>query len=164
MTFDIDTVQGRDGWSMRSRKRSHAGPDCVVPIVRCGILAREFCRHGADAEIAAVFETDAIHVGMDEVFLIGEKNCPRCQGRDKAELFAQEVRTLHDFLATKKAKLWMWGDRFIDGRTTEGKSTLNTWKRLERRVSRTRRPVLVPRSRFGVSLIQCKGDSQIMTK
>ncbi|MEO6005240.1 MAG: family 20 glycosylhydrolase [Opitutus sp.] len=70
------------------------------------------------AEIQEVFETDAIHVGMDEVFLIGEDTCPRCQGRDKAELFAQEVRTLRDFLATRKTKLWLWGDRLIDGRTT----------------------------------------------
>ena len=69
-------------------------------------------------EIQEVFETDAIHVGMDEVFLIGEDGCPRCQGRDKAELFAQEVGTLRDFLATKKTRLWLWGDRLIDGRTT----------------------------------------------
>jgi hypothetical protein len=69
-------------------------------------------------EIQEVFETDAIHVGMDEVFLIGEDACPRCRGRDKAELFAQEVRTLRDFLATKKTRLWLWGDRLLDGRTT----------------------------------------------
>jgi hypothetical protein len=72
MTFDIDTVQGRDGWSMRSRKRSHAGPDCVVPIVRCGILAREFCRHGADAEIAAVFERSLYLRSADMFVCVGE--------------------------------------------------------------------------------------------
>jgi hypothetical protein len=69
-------------------------------------------------EVADVFECDALHVGMDEVFLLGEDTCPRCRGKDKAELFAQEVRTLHDYLATKHAQLWLWGDRFIDGRTT----------------------------------------------
>ena len=69
-------------------------------------------------EVAAAFETDAIHVGMDEVFLLGEDACKRCQGLDKAELFAQEVRRLRDFLATKNAKLWIWGDRFLDGRAT----------------------------------------------
>lgn len=69
-------------------------------------------------EVVDAFETDAVHVGMDEVFLIGEDACPRCQGRDKAELFAQEVRTLRDFLATKNARLWLWGDRLLDGRTT----------------------------------------------
>jgi hypothetical protein len=37
---------------------------------------------------------------------------------DKAELFAQEVRRLRDFLASRNARLWIWGDRFLDGRTT----------------------------------------------
>ena len=92
-----------------------------------GIYCRSYCpRHPAVhavvfdllGEIADVFETDAVHVGMDEVFLLGEDACPRCRGRDRAELFAQEVRALHDFLATRHARLWMWGDRFLDGPTT----------------------------------------------
>jgi hypothetical protein len=69
-------------------------------------------------EICDVFETNAFHAGMDEVFYIGEKQCPLCSGRDKAELFAGEVRTLRDHLAEKGRKLWIWGDRMIDGKTT----------------------------------------------
>jgi hypothetical protein len=69
-------------------------------------------------EICDVFETDAFHAGMDEVFYIGEKQCPRCSGKDKAQLFAGEVRTIHDHLAIKGRKLWIWGDRLIDGKTT----------------------------------------------
>jgi len=69
-------------------------------------------------EICDVFETDAFHAGMDEVFYIGEAQCPRCSGRDKSELFAGEVRTLRDHLALTKRKLWIWGDRLIDGKTT----------------------------------------------
>jgi hypothetical protein len=69
-------------------------------------------------EICEVFETDAFHAGMDEVFYIGESQCPRCSGRDKAELFAGEVRTIHDHLATEGRKLWIWGDRLLDGKTT----------------------------------------------
>lgn len=60
----------------------------------------------------------AFHAGMDEVFLIGEDDCPRCKGRGKAELFAGEVRVLHDRLAGKNVQLWIWGDRLLDGRTT----------------------------------------------
>ena len=82
-------------------------------------------------EITDVFETDAVHVGMDEVFLIGEDTCPRCRGKDKAELFAGEVRTLRDFLATKKARLWLWGDRFIDGKVTG----LGKWEGSENQTS-----------------------------
>jgi len=69
-------------------------------------------------EICDVFETDAFHAGMDEVFYIGDDKCPRCSGRDKAELFAGEVRTLRDHLAQKGRVLWIWGDRLLDGKTT----------------------------------------------
>jgi hypothetical protein len=69
-------------------------------------------------EICEVFESDAFHAGMDEVFYLGDDKCPRCQGRDKAELFAGEVRNIRDHLAQKNRTLWIWGDRLIDGRTT----------------------------------------------
>ncbi len=69
-------------------------------------------------ELAAATGADAFHVGMDEVFLIGQDECPRCKGKDKAELFAGEVRALHDHLAQSNRTMWMWGDRFIDGEVT----------------------------------------------
>jgi hypothetical protein len=69
-------------------------------------------------EIVEVFEADAFHAGMDEVFLLGEDQCPRCRGKSKAELFAQEIRAIHDHLAASKRTLWLWADRFLDGETT----------------------------------------------
>lgn len=69
-------------------------------------------------EICDAFETNAFHAGMDEVFYIGDDKCPRCSGRDKAELFAGEVNVLRNHLALKNRKLWIWGDRLIDGKTT----------------------------------------------
>ncbi len=69
-------------------------------------------------EICNVFETDAFHAGLDEVFYIGYEKCPRCSGRDKAELFAEEVTRIRNHLKIKNRELWMWGDRLIDGKTT----------------------------------------------
>ncbi|MEA5259802.1 family 20 glycosylhydrolase [Arcicella aquatica] len=69
-------------------------------------------------EICEVFESEAFHAGMDEVFYIGDDKCPRCSGRDKAELFAGEVNEIRNHLALKNRKLWIWGDRLIDGKTT----------------------------------------------
>jgi N-acetyl-beta-hexosaminidase len=69
-------------------------------------------------EICDVFEADAFHAGMDEVFYLGERECPRCSGKDPAELFSGEVRTIRDHLALEGRKLWIWGDRLIDGKTT----------------------------------------------
>ncbi len=69
-------------------------------------------------ELCEVFETDAFHAGMDEVFYLGEDKCPRCGGKDRAELFAGEVKIIHDHLTAKGRQMWMWGDRFLDGKTT----------------------------------------------
>lgn len=69
-------------------------------------------------EIVDVFEADAFHAGMDEVFYLGEDKCPRCSGRDKAELFAGEVTKIRNHLAENGVELWIWGDRMIDGKTT----------------------------------------------
>jgi hypothetical protein len=68
-------------------------------------------------EICDAFETDAFHAGMDEVFYIGEAKCPRCGGKDPADLFAGEVKLIRDHLAEKGRKLWIWGDRLLDGKT-----------------------------------------------
>jgi hypothetical protein len=76
-------------------------------------------------ELIFVFEADALHVGMDEVFLIGEDSCPRCKGRNKARLFAKAVNDYHDRLVKKhKIEMLMWGDRLIDA----GKIKYGKWE------------------------------------
>lgn len=69
-------------------------------------------------EICDVFETDAYHAGLDEVFYLAHEQCPRCYGRDPAELFAGEVTKIRNHLKEKNRELWIWGDRLIDGKTT----------------------------------------------
>lgn len=69
-------------------------------------------------EVCDAFGADAFHAGMDEVFYIGEEQCPRCRGHNKAELFADEVRAIRDHLQPSKRQLWLWGDRLLDGKTT----------------------------------------------
>ncbi len=75
-------------------------------------------------EIMEVFEARAFHAGMDEVFYIGEDECPRCSGKDRSELFAGEVNRIRDHLASQGRELWIWGDRLIDGET----SGLGMWE------------------------------------
>lgn len=69
-------------------------------------------------ELLEATGADAFHAGMDEVFLLGEDDCPRCRGKNKAELLAQEVKAIHDHLASRGKEMWMWGDRLLDGTTT----------------------------------------------
>ena len=86
-------------------------------------------------ELCDVFEADAFHAGMDEVFYLGEKECPRCNGKDKAELFAGEVTLIRNHLAEKGRQLMIWGDRLLDGRTTglgEWEASYNdTWRAID---------------------------------
>ena len=92
-----------------------------------GMYCRSYCPLHPDLhpvvfalmdELADVCEADAVHVGMDEVFILADPDCPRCGTRNRAELFAQEVRILHDHLAQSHREMWMWGDRFLDGDVT----------------------------------------------
>ncbi|MDO3625417.1 family 20 glycosylhydrolase [Mucilaginibacter sp. BT774] len=69
-------------------------------------------------EAMEVFEANAFHAGMDEVFYLADDKCPRCGGRDKAVIYANEVQLIRDHLAEKGRELWIWGDRLIDGRAT----------------------------------------------
>jgi hypothetical protein len=65
-------------------------------------------------ELAEGFEADAIHVGMDEVYLIGDERCPRCRGADPAKLFAEQVNSLkRHIVGEKKWRMLMWADRVI---------------------------------------------------
>ena len=86
-------------------------------------------------EVCDAFQADAFHAGMDEVFYIGEDECPRCAGKDKSALFAGEVNILHDHLASKGRQLMIWGDRLLDGRTTglgEWEASYNdTWRAVD---------------------------------
>lgn len=103
-----------------------------------GIYCRSWCPLHPDLppiinalydELLDVFEADALHVGMDEVFLIADPDCPRCRGRDPAELFALAVQTAYDHIVKKRGKeMFMWGDRLLDGRATgygEWEASLN---------------------------------------
>lgn len=70
-------------------------------------------------ELIDVFEADALHVGMDEVFIIADADCPRCAGRPTAEIFAKAVNDAYDHIVRKRGKeMMMWADRLLDGQAT----------------------------------------------
>jgi hypothetical protein len=87
-------------------------------------------------ELTEVFAADTFHAGMDEVFILADENCPRCRGRLPSDLFAGEVVAIRDHLAKSGRKLWIWGDRLLDGAATgAGKweaSFNGTWTAIDR--------------------------------
>lgn len=68
-------------------------------------------------ELIDAFEADALHVGMDEVFLLGSEHSPSTRGRDPAAVFAKAVNDYHEHLVKKRrVEMLMWGDRLIDAK------------------------------------------------
>jgi hypothetical protein len=106
-----------------------------------GIYCRSWCPLNPDVnrtvfplidELIDAFGADAFHVGMDEVFILASDDCPRCKGKDPAELFAKQVNDLHQHLVKdRKMEMFMWGDRLLDakalGYSKWEASTNGTW-------------------------------------
>ncbi len=66
-------------------------------------------------EIIDAFDADAVHVGMDEVFLIGNAASPSTKDKDPAEVFAKAVNDMYAHIVKKRGRtMLMWGDRLID--------------------------------------------------
>ena len=83
-------------------------------------------------EIIKVFEADAFHAGMDEVLYLGHDSCSRCAGRDKAKLFANEIRRIRNNLRESDTEMWIWGDRLLNRTITglgRGEASINNTDR-----------------------------------
>lgn len=63
-------------------------------------------------EVIEVFEPKIVHIGHDEVYSLGL--CPRCKGKAGAELFAMDVKKIHDYLASRGIKTAMWGEKLMN--------------------------------------------------
>jgi len=97
-----------------------------IPLDNPGIYCRSWCPLHPEVnkvvfalmdELIDAFQADAFHVGMDEVFLIADEQCPRCRGKNPAELFARAVNDYHAHLVKQKGlTMLMWGDRLLDAR------------------------------------------------
>jgi hypothetical protein len=122
---------GHQSWAKTTFKLLQAYPDFDETPGKYpgneGIYCRSYCPLHPKVhdvvfdlidELMDVTGAKAFHAGMDEVFLIGEDDCPRCRGKNKAELFAGEVKAVRDHLAAQGRELWIWGDRLIDGDLT----------------------------------------------
>ncbi|MEO8377238.1 MAG: PA14 domain-containing protein [Candidatus Sumerlaeota bacterium] len=117
----------------------------TVPYGDKSVYCREWCVSNPDVypivfslidEISDAFQAKAFHVGMDEIFYIGDKNCPRCKDKDHSELLAVAINKLHTHIVDeKKMMMLMWADRLLDGKATKyGKwegSTNDTWRAVD---------------------------------
>ncbi|MBM4079834.1 MAG: hypothetical protein FJ278_09055, partial [Planctomycetes bacterium] len=69
-------------------------------------------------ELVDLFGCKTFHIGMDEVrwqthVTPEEKRCKLCAGRDKAEVFAEQVQWLHGHMKKRGVRTMMWGDQLL---------------------------------------------------
>jgi hypothetical protein len=125
---------GHQSWSKTTHALLRAHPDFDETPGRFPDNANIYCRSWCPQnpavypvvfdvidEVAAAFESDSFHVGMDEVFLVASEYCPRCHGGDPARLFALAVNKLHEHIAgRRRLEMFMWGDRLLDAKALNG--------------------------------------------
>ena len=69
-------------------------------------------------EVIEVFEPKRINIGHDEYYSVAV--CERCRDKDPADIYAEDVRVLSEYLAERGIGTLMWGEKLlrarIDGR------------------------------------------------
>ncbi|MEK6794527.1 MAG: family 20 glycosylhydrolase [Spirochaetota bacterium] len=90
--------------------KEDARPDEFYPHCYCPSNEKsyEIIADVIDEIIDVVRPSQYVHMGHDEVYTIGV--CPRCKGKDAADLFAMHVTRMHDYLAKKGLRMMMWSD------------------------------------------------------
>ncbi|MCL2528364.1 MAG: beta-N-acetylhexosaminidase [Defluviitaleaceae bacterium] len=63
-------------------------------------------------EIIDVFEPNIVHVGHDEYYSYGK--CPRCKGKDPAQIFTDDVNKIYNHLHSRGLKTMMWAEKFLN--------------------------------------------------
>ena len=135
--FPLINLLGHQSWAENTGKLLGVYPDFTeTPNIKAqkvpwpnpdGYYCLSYCPLHPDVhdvvfplidEVLHDFGAKDFHAGMDEVFYIGHDSCPRCAGKDRAELFAGELQKIRDHLAKSESRLWIWGDRLIDGQIT----------------------------------------------
>ncbi len=69
-------------------------------------------------EVIDVFEPTIMNIGHDEYYSIGV--CEKCRKRDAAEIFADDVTKIHDYLAAKGVKTMFWADKVLNSVLANG--------------------------------------------
>ncbi len=107
---------GHANWLNASHKELREDGDLYTICTSHPAMREVLC--GIIDEVVRLFQPRYFHIGMDEVRwktlrVPPEKRCKLCAGKDKADIFAGQVRMLHDFLAERGIKTMMWGDMLL---------------------------------------------------
>ncbi len=70
-------------------------------------------------EVIEVFEPKRINIGHDEFYSVGI--CDKCKGKSNSSIFAEDVRVISEYLASKGVETMMWGEKLLKARFPDGR-------------------------------------------
>lgn len=76
-------------------------------------------------EVIDVFHPHRINIGHDESYNLGI--CDRCRDKDVAQIYADDVKTIQDYLKTKGVSVMMWGEALVKARYFNG-NKIGGWR------------------------------------
>ncbi len=69
-------------------------------------------------EVIDVFAPRIVNIGHDEFFTMCK--CEKCRGRNAAELYAQDIIKIHDYLKDRHVRTMMWSELLLNDITKQG--------------------------------------------
>lgn len=96
------------------QKELAAVPENKWPDIYCPTNAKSYSLvFEVYDEYIDLLKPKSIHIGHDELFLpVGASS--HCADTDIGELFGEDVRKIHDYLAAKGIKTQLWGDMLLE--------------------------------------------------
>ena len=69
-------------------------------------------------EVIRLLHPRRIHIGHDEYYTAGL--CPRCRGKNIADLYAQDINTIAGFLRARQIEPIIWGEKLLNSHWRNG--------------------------------------------
>ncbi|MDD6236810.1 MAG: family 20 glycosylhydrolase [Clostridiales bacterium] len=69
-------------------------------------------------EVIDVFDPKVVHIAHDELNSIAI--CEKCKTLDSAQIFAEDIKTIHGFLHKKGISTMMWSDKLLNAHCASG--------------------------------------------
>ncbi len=63
-------------------------------------------------EVIDVFQPKVLHIGHDEYYVYGI--CPRCKGKKGAQIYADDIKKIHDYLAERGVRTMFWAEKLLN--------------------------------------------------
>ncbi len=95
------------------RKDIAESPDDPAPDTYCPSNPKSYeILFDVFDEVIEVFEPKVLHIGHDEYYVYGV--CPRCKGKRGADLFADDIKKIHGYLAERGIRTMMWSEKLLN--------------------------------------------------